>query len=234
MVDDHAISREVAAIKVLLMGPGNQHDSRIQRILREAGAEVEFTDRDNGCIVGSSADLIVLDLGGNLAPLKSLRHWRNQGLRTPVFAVADVEDAVACFDAGADDCIPDSIDPRELAARMYELSGRVVAPRRVLRVHDLEIDTDDNTVKRANQPIRLTRREYALLLLLANYQGKVVTRSVIWKRLYRDRLEMPSNIVDVYIRYLRKKIDEGFELPLILTCRGQGYMLRGNGTSKIN
>jgi DNA-binding response OmpR family regulator len=227
MEDNAALSVECAGIKVVLIGPRARHDSRIHRLLCAAGAHVESTDRDDGRTGRSGIDLIVLDLAGNLKPLQWLSRWRKEGMETSVLVVADVEEAVACFEAGANDCIPESIDPRELAARMYELSRRVVSNRRMVRIHDLEIDTEERSVRRANQPIRLTRREFALLELLASYPGKVVTRSVIWKRLYRDRMDMPSNIVDVYIRYLRKKIDDGFDLPLILTCRGQGYLLRG-------
>jgi DNA-binding response OmpR family regulator len=226
MEDKAALSVECADIKVVLIGPRARHNSRIHRLLCDAGAHVETTERDNGQL-RSGVDMIVLDLAGNLKPLQWLGRWRREGLRAPVIAVAEVEEAVACFEAGVDDCIPESIDPRELAARMYELSRRVATSRRVVRIHDLEIDPAERSVRRANQPIHLTRREFALLELLAAYPGKVVTRSVIWKRLYRDRLDMPSNIVDVYIRYLRKKIDDGFDLPLILTCRGQGYLLRG-------
>jgi DNA-binding response OmpR family regulator len=98
----------------------------------------------------------------------------------------------------------------------------------VLRVHDLEIDTAARTVKRAGQPIYLTPREYALLEFLAFHRGKVVTRSMIWEHLYDDQDETISNVVDVYIRYLRNKIDKGFEPPLILTRWGEGYMLRGD------
>lgn len=225
---DTAPNTERAGLKVLLMGPRSRHESRIRKMLTEAGAEVEETDRDNGQPTPSAADLVVLDLDGNLSPLQSLRRWRGSGVRTPVIVVADIEDSVACFDAGADDCIPESIDPRELATRLYDLSGRALPQRRILRIHDLEIDTQAYSVRRGNRPIRLTRREFELLTLLANYPGKVVTRSVIWNRLYRDHRDSPSNIVDVYIRYLRKKIDEGFSTPLILTRRGQGYLLRGH------
>src|SRR3989442_11893993 len=96
-----------------------------------------------------------------------------------------------------------------------------------LRFCDLEIATAARTVQRAGQPIRLTPREYALLQFLAFHRGKVVSRSMIWEHLYDEHDENASNVVDVYIRYLRTKIDKGFEPPLILTRWGEGYMLRG-------
>jgi DNA-binding response OmpR family regulator len=83
-------------------------------------------------------------------------------------------------------------------------------------------------VNRAGQAIHLTPREYALLEFLAFHRGKVVTRSMIWEHLYDEYDENTSNVVDVYIRYLRNKIDKGFEPQLILTRWGEGYMLRGD------
>src|SRR3569623_1871075 len=97
---------------------------------------------------------------------------------------------------------------------------------RVLRGHDLEIDTAARTVKRAGQSIALTPREYGLLEFLAFHRGKVATRSMIWEHLYDEQDESTSNVVDVYIRYLRNKIDKGHELPLIMTRWGEGYLLR--------
>ena len=97
----------------------------------------------------------------------------------------------------------------------------------ILRVHDLEIDTSARSVKRAGQQIHLTPREFALLQFLAFHRGKVVTRTMIWEHLYDEYDENTSNVVDVYIRYLRTKIDNAFETKLILTRWGEGYMLRG-------
>jgi DNA-binding response OmpR family regulator len=100
----------------------------------------------------------------------------------------------------------------------------------VLRLFDLEIDTAAHTVKRAGQAVHLTPREYSLLEFLAFHKGEVVTRTMIWEHLYDEHDESTSNVVDVYIRYLRNKIDKGFELPLILTRWGEGYMLRAEDT----
>ena len=79
----------------------------------------------------------------------------------------------------------------------------------------------------AGAAIHLTPREYALLEFLAYHRGKVVSRSMIWEHLYDEKDENTSNVVDVYIRYLRNKIDKGFEVPLIMTRWGEGYLLRG-------
>jgi DNA-binding response OmpR family regulator len=97
----------------------------------------------------------------------------------------------------------------------------------VIRICDLEIDTAGRTVKRGDKTIKLTPKEYALLEFLAFHRGKVVTRSMIWEHLYVLG-DTRSNVVDVYIRYLRNKIDKGFEPPLILTRRGEGYVLESD------
>lgn len=100
--------------------------------------------------------------------------------------------------------------------------------RGILKVYDLEIDTEFERVERAGRPIALTPREYALLLLLASHRGQVVSRSQVLRHFYADDPAgtAQSNLVDVYIRFLRKKIDDGFWPRLILTRRRQGYMMR--------
>jgi DNA-binding response OmpR family regulator len=100
----------------------------------------------------------------------------------------------------------------------------------VMRIHDLEIDTAARSARRGGRAIHLTPREFALLQFLAFHRGKVVTRSMIWDHLYDETDETTSNVVDVYIRYLRNKIDKDFHLPLILTRWGEGYMMRGEVT----
>jgi DNA-binding response OmpR family regulator len=138
------------------------------------------------------------------------------------------EDVVAGLESGADDYLTKPFELTELLARLRALVRRghqVKNP--ILKVHDLEIDTAARTVKRSGKSIHLTPREYALLQFLAFHRGKVVSRSMIWEHLYDEHDENTSNVVDVYIRYLRTKIDKGFEPALILTRWGEGYLLRG-------
>jgi DNA-binding response OmpR family regulator len=97
----------------------------------------------------------------------------------------------------------------------------------IVRVYDLEIDATARTVKRAGRTIPLTPREYAVLEFLTLNQGSPVSRSRIQEHVYRDWERTASNVVDVYIRHLRQKIDKDFDPPLILTRWGEGYMLRG-------
>ena len=178
-------------------------------------------------------DVVILDMMiPKIDGLTLLKQWRKDGIKTHVLVLTargGVEDKVRGLDSGADDYMTKPFELEELLARLRALIRRehkVKDP--VLRVHDLEIDTSARTVKRAGQAISLTPREYGLLEFLAFHRGKVATRSMIWEHLYDEQDESTSNVVDVYIRYLRNKIDKGFDLPLILTRWGEGYLLRGD------
>jgi DNA-binding response OmpR family regulator len=195
----------------------------------DVAADPEDADRKARSV---SYDMILLSL---LLPGEEgfalLRGWRQAGIKAPILALGDgdrVPERVHCLGLGADDYLGRPIHLAHLLARVRDLlrrAHRITDP--VLRAFDLEIDTDSHTVRRAGREIFLTRREYALLQFLALNRGKVVSRSLIWEHLYAEQEETLSNVVDVYIRYLRGKIDKGFDPPLILTRYGQGYMLRG-------
>lgn len=204
--------------------------------LEEEGFAVDTAyDGEEGNYKATTADydVIILDL---MLPkedgLSLLQRWRRSGLKTHVLVLTargSMEDKVKGLDLGADDYLTKPFQLEELLARLRALIRRghqVKDP--ILRIHDLEIDTAARTVKRAGQPIHLTPREFALLQFLAFHRGKVVTRSMIWEHLYDEHDETTSNVVDVYIRYLRTKIDKGFDPPLIQTRWGEGYMLRGD------
>ena len=192
----------------------------------EDGEEADFKAR------GATYDVIILDLMlPKIDGLTLLKQWRTDGIKTHVLLLTakdTTEDKVKGLDFGADDYLTKPFQLEELLARLRALvrrSHQVKDP--VLRVDDLEIDTSSRTVKRAGQAIHLTPREFALLQFLAFHRGKVVTRTMIWEHLYDEYDENTSNVVDVYIRYLRTKVDKGFDKPLIMTRWGEGYMLRG-------
>ena len=177
-------------------------------------------------------DVIVLDV---MLPKKDgltlLKGWRQAGILTHVLmltARTGLDDKVAGLDTGADDYLTKPFELEELLARVRALIRRrhqVKDP--LIKIFDLTIDTAARRVIRNGTSVHLTPREYALLEFLAFHRGKVVTRSMIWEHLYDEYDENTSNVVDVYIRYLRNKIDKNFEPQLIMTRWGEGYMLRG-------
>jgi DNA-binding response OmpR family regulator len=178
-------------------------------------------------------DVVVLDIMlPKVDGLTLLKKWRADKINTHVLmltARGTINDKVAGLDTGADDYLTKPVDLDEFFARIRALVRRGHHQKDpVLRCYDLEIDTAARTVRRAGQVIHLTPREYSLLEFLAFHRGKVVTRSMIWEHLYDEYDENTSNVVDVYIRYLRNKVDKGFEPQLILTRWGEGYMLRAD------
>jgi DNA-binding response OmpR family regulator len=223
-------------VRILLVEDHKPLVRALRQGLEEEGFAVDIAgDGEEGDYKARTAeyDVIILDLmlpkvdGQTL-----LQRWRKGGLKTHVIVLtarSGIEDKVRGLDSGADDYLTKPFELEELVARIRALIRRghqVKNP--LLRIHDLEIDTAARSVKRAGQSIHLTPREYSLLEFLAFHHGKVVTRSMIWEHLYDDQDESTSNVVDVYIRYLRNKIDRGYDPPLILTRWGEGYMLRGD------
>jgi DNA-binding response OmpR family regulator len=201
----------------------------LRRCLEGEGLEVALVgDADTADRRARTAPFaaVVLDQLLPGGALELLARWRRDGLAVPVLALAARPGAevAQCLEAGADGCVAPPFPPREVAARLRALLRRGCWP--VLRVYDLEVDTARRTVRRAGRLVRLTPREYALLEFLARRSGKVVTRRMIWEALYGGETENTSNVVDVYVRYLRNKIDKGFDMPLILTRYGEGYLLR--------
>jgi DNA-binding response OmpR family regulator len=224
-------------VRVLLVEDNRTLSRSLRQGLEEEGYAVDVAyDGEEGRFKAEATnyDAIVLDL---MLPkedgLSLIRHWRGKGLTTHILVLTargTLDDKVKGLDLGADDYLTKPFELEELLARLRALVRRGHSVKSsVLKVHDLEIDTAAHTVRRAGQEVHLTPREYGLLEFLAFNRGKVVTRTMIWEHLYDENDESTSNVVDVYIRYLRNKIDKGFDQPLILTRWGEGYMMRGDG-----
>ena len=137
----------------------------------------------------------------------------------------NVSDCVCALDSGADDYLTKPFACEELVARLHALLRRPRELLDVMRVGDLELDRTRRTVTRAGRPIVLTQREYALLAYLMRNAGRTVTRTMVVEHVWNLAFEGFTNIVDVYINYLRHKIDNGFDKPLIRTTRGVGYRI---------
>jgi DNA-binding response OmpR family regulator len=221
-------------VRVLLVEDHKPLSRSLRQGLEEEGYAVDVAyDGEEADYKATSApyDVVVLDVMlPKLDGLSLLQRWRKNGAKSHVLMLTakdQLDDKVKGLDAGADDYLTKPFELEELLARVRALVRRghqVKDP--VMRVFDLEIDTAARSVKRAAQPIHLTPREYGLLEFLAFHRGRVVTRTMIWEHLYDEHDESTSNVVDVYIRYLRNKIDKGYDPPLILTRWGEGYMLR--------
>jgi DNA-binding response OmpR family regulator len=223
-------------VRVLLVEDHPPLVRALRQGLEEEGFAVDVaTDGEEADVKCRSTgyDVVVLDVMlPKIDGLTLLKKWRADGVATHVLmltARGTTGDKVAGLDTGADDYLPKPVDLDELFARIRALIRRGHQQKDpMLRCYDLEIDTGARTVRRGGQVIHLTPREYALLEFLAFHRGKVVTRSMIWEHLYDEYDENTSNVVDVYIRYLRNKVDKGFEPQLILTRWGEGYMLRAD------
>lgn len=204
--------------------------------LKEDGVSVDVAEQASVAerkVRTEDYDAVLLDHDrvGSCAHSCLLR-WRQGGLQAHVLVLLPGDcsgaEKAATLGAGADACLLRPVCVEELRAHLRAMRRRdqLTVNRPVRRVHDLEINTATRSVRRGDRTIHLTQREFELLRLLADRQGRVVTRSMIRARLYPCQEGGDSNVVDVYIRYLRKKIDKGSEKPLILTRWGQGYLLR--------
>jgi len=175
-------------------------------------------------------DAILLDLSLPVVDgLTILKALREQGNGVPVLIITargDVGDRIRGLNLGADDYLAKPFDLEELIARIHDLIRRSrgqSSPQ--LKIGSLIINTNSRTVTRSESEITLSAREYDLLAYLALNAGRVVSRTELIDHIYSTDCELDSNVIDVYINYLRNKIDKTFSPPLIHTVRGAGYIL---------
>lgn len=207
----------------------------IKQGLEEEGYIVETAhDGEEGLYMAEnfSADVIILDI---MLPvmdgLTILNTIRKKGITTPVLLLTArdaIVDKITGLDTGADDYLTKPFDFAELLARVRSLLRRKGSVKEaVIQIDDLEINTASHDVKRGGKVINLSAREYALLEYLVYNKNNVVSRTDIVEHIYHEETDMDSNVVDVYINYLRNKIDKESRNKLIRTVRGAGYMLKG-------
>jgi DNA-binding response OmpR family regulator len=180
-----------------------------------------------------SYDLVVLDLNRNgSAGLDVLRGIRSKKPDQPVLMVAGanvVEDRVRGLNAGADDFVAAPFEVAELAARIRAVVRRGNrSSRAVLQVADLELDRITHAVQRHGHAIELSPKEFSLLEFLMRHAGQPVSRTLIVEQVWKLSRDTMTNVVDVYINYLRRKIDSGYDVALIRTIRGVGYQIGAN------
>jgi DNA-binding response OmpR family regulator len=220
-------------MRVLLVEDYAPVRESVAQALEEAGFAVDAAaDGEEGLWHAQSGDYdaIVLDIVlPKVDGLSILKQLRRMGVRTPVLLLTardTVADRVSGLDLGADDYLVKPFALEELLARVRALLRRKYdTTDPIIRIQDLEVNTASRVVRRAGERIELTAREYALLEFLAHRPGEIVSRSEIWEHVYDFRSTVESNVVDVYIGYLRKKIERPGLPRLIHTRRGQGYVL---------
>lgn len=177
-------------------------------------------------------DLIILDI---ILPHKNglevCREIRQHSLSVPILmltALGSTDDKITGLDAGADDYLTKPFEFKELLARIRALTRRIIesSSGEKLGIADLEMDMVTKTVTRAGKSLNLTAREFALLHYLLRNKGRVLSRVDITEQVWETSFDTGSNVIDVYINFLRKKIDKGFANKLIHTLVGMGYVLK--------
>ena len=223
-------------MKILVVEDEKKVAGFIKRGLEEEGYEVDLAcDGEEGvrCALQQPYNLLIMDV---MMPRKdgltAVRELRHEGMLTPVLMLTSqnsTEDVVAGLDAGSDDYLTKPFIFAELTARVRALVRRSEQSRGAeLQVGELRLDPVLRKVWRGSREIELTIKEFNLLEFLMRHAGTVVTRAMIAERVWEHSFETFTNIIDVYINYLRKKVDSGNVQKMIQTVRGQGYMLKAD------
>jgi DNA-binding response OmpR family regulator len=223
----------VAPLRLLIIEDYALLRDSLARGLRDLGYAVDVAaDGKKGLSLAESHphDVIILDIMlPGIDGLEVLRRLRSASKSVPVLVLTArgaVDDRVTALDGGADDYLVKPFAFEELAARVRALlRRRYDRADPIVRVADLELDLAKRTVRRGDRVVQLSAREFALLEYLASRPGEVVPRADLLGHVYEADGEPWSNVLDVYISHLRRKIDDGYERKLIHTRRGQGYML---------
>lgn len=178
-------------------------------------------------------DVIILDV---LIPyingLEVAKQLRNEGIKTPILmltALGSTDDKVVGLDAGADDYLVKPFEFKELLARLRALTKRFtdnMHEQRVIKLHDLELDLDRKVVRRGGKTIDLTAKEFGLLEYLLRNKNRVISRAEISEKVWDSSFDTSTNVIDVYINFLRKKIDKEFPTKIIHTMVGMGYIIK--------
>lgn len=229
------VESETHAPTVLLIEDDPDVRSVVERVLGASQYTVQSAE-DGGSglrlALSNRPDLVLVDVGlPDRDGVSVTRELREKGFRSPILmltARGTVSDRVSGLDAGADDYLPKPFDVSELLARVKALIRRAaLAADQTLRAGDIVIDPLKRRVERAGREIELTQKEYALLEFLVRNAGQPVSRSRIAEEVWKYDVDPATNVVDVYINYLRKKLGDDKEHPIIRTVRGVGYMIDG-------
>jgi two-component system response regulator MprA len=224
-------------VKILVVDDERAVRESLRRALELEGYQIELAADGQEALERLEAngdgqpDAVILDvLMPNVDGLDVCRRLRRSGNRVPVLMLTardEIDNRVAGLDAGADDYVTKPFALEELVARVRALLRRTSAgDDQLLRFADIELDPGTREVRRGGDPIELTRTEFALLELFMTNPRQVLTRSIIFERVWGYDFGFASNSLDVYIGYLRRKTEAGGKPRLIQTVRGVGYALR--------
>ncbi len=220
-------------MKLLLIEDEKDLTRTLKKGLKEAGYNVDVAyDGESGAMMATSDDYDCIILDFKLPKMNGLevcREIRRNKIITPILiltVVDSVDMKVKCLDAGADDYITKPFSFSELLARIRALVRRAKSTPTQIQVADLVLNPLSRTVTRGGKKIYLSPKEFDLLYYLASNKGKVLTRMEIGENVWGINFDTGTNYIDVYINYLRKKIDKDFDKKLIHTVRGVGYVLK--------
>lgn len=220
-------------MRILMIEDEHRLANIIKKGLMEEGFAVDlsFDGEDGGYLAQTEQyDLIILDLSlPKVSGLSICQELRRKNIKTPVLmltARSTLEDKIAGLDSGADDYLTKPFAFLELRSRIYALIRRSKQEASsVLKIDNLEVDPLKHTVKRNNKIINLTPKEFAILEFLLQYKDKVVSRTMIIDHIWDYNFDGMSNVVDVFVAGLRKKVDSGTKNRLIHTIHGVGYKI---------
>jgi heavy metal response regulator len=221
-------------MRILVVEDEKKVASFIKKGLEEEYYAVDIAyDGEEGLVLAdiNEYDLILLDIMlPKLDGMEVLRRIRGNGSGVPILMLTAkdaVEDIVSGLDSGSDDYLTKPFSFAELVARVRALLRRKTKEKTdLLTIDDLILSTSTHRVKRGGREIELTAKEYALLEYFMRNPNRILTRTLITEHVWDYHFDPSTNVVDVYVNYLRKKIDQGFEKKLIHTIRGSGYMIK--------
>jgi len=180
-------------------------------------------------------DAIILDVMiPQINGLDVARELRAEGIKTPILmltALGSIDEKVSGLDAGADDYLVKPFEFKELLARLRALNKRYtanIAEQKIIKIEDLELDLNRKVARRGGKTIDLTAKEFALLEYLIRNKNRVISRTEILEKVWESGFDTTTNVIDVYINFLRKKIDKDFPTKIIHTMVGMGYIIKSD------
>jgi two-component system, OmpR family, copper resistance phosphate regulon response regulator CusR len=223
-------------MKILIIEDEPKVASFIKKGLEENNYSASIAyDGSSGLRMASEEDydLIILDVNlPNVNGFEVCRNLRSKNSSIPILmltALSSTEDKITGFDSGADDYLVKPFEFKELVARIKALAKRSLmssSPGTVLRIADLEMNIETKLVKRAGKRIELTAKEFSLLEFLLKNKGKSISRASIAEKVWDITFDTGTNVIDVYVNFLRKKVDKDFSPKLIHTQIGMGYIIK--------